>query len=448
MPVVIRANQYTGNMLSQTDIELLTTALDLSQASAQNLEAVYGPQVVYNRAVLQRWNDEMPERTDSEWIDEQVGLMNKYGAMSLAVRRLEDGLRFTIAQGRGLEALLVHAATSELSATAVAEISKAMVKQTVVLSGRADRLHTTLAQACGITINPPPGSPIGCQVAAISRLPCGFPGVSKSECERRGCCFDDSRADASWCFEPSAIVDADFAMVAFSDPLPSELTGEMHNLSLPRRMGGGLDGTTGVIANVPCSDPIMAASQLNQAGSVLNGSGCVWWQPPDWAGNSANPPQLSHDRYGSAAMHAAVADVLRRRAAEAGLSHVHSGANWSSPATVHMWRSAGSVKVLVGNLESWWWPNEKPSVPFTPNLPRTVQVQVNYDHVGLAPGCWRFVPQFLHDGVVPATAVEAVHPVGTRHIGPLMTTATFELSVGPRGMGVWELQACVDYNGR
>eukprot|EP01046_Picozoa_sp_COSAG06_P107277 COSAG06_NODE_53605_length_299_cov_0.770000_1_plen_74_part_01 len=74
MPVVIRANQYTGNMLSQTDIELLTTALDLSQASAQNLEAVYGPQVVYNRAVLQRWNDEMPERTDSEWIDEQVGL--------------------------------------------------------------------------------------------------------------------------------------------------------------------------------------------------------------------------------------------------------------------------------------------------------------------------------------------------------------------------------------
>ena len=434
-------------MLSEKDVALLTTALDLSQTSAQGLEAVYGPQVVYNRDVLQRWNDEMPERTDSEWIDEQVGLMNKYGAMSLAVRRLEDGLGSTNAHGRGSEALLVHAATSELSATAAGEITKAMIKQTVVLGGRADRLHRALAQACGIEIDPPPGTPIGCQVAAISRLPCGFPGVTKSQCERRGCCFDDASADAAWCFEPSAIADAEFVMAAFSDPLPSALTDEMYNLSLPRRMGGGLDGTAGVIANVPCSDPIMAASELHQAGSGTNGSGCVWWQPPDWVGNVANPPQLSQDRYGSAAMHAAVADVLRRRAAEAGLSHVVSGANWSSPAAVHMWRSAGSVKALVGNLESWWWPDEKPSVPFTPDQPRTVQIEVDFGHVGLKPGsCWRFVPQFLHDGVVPRHGFEAVPPVGTRHIGPLVAAATFELSVGPRGMGIWELQACVDYH--
>jgi hypothetical protein len=38
----------------------------------------------------------------------------------------------------------------------------------------------------------------------------------------------------------------------------------------------GLDGTAGVLGNVPCSDPIMSAVQLNENGVVTNGSGCVW----------------------------------------------------------------------------------------------------------------------------------------------------------------------------
>ena len=119
------ANQYTGKMLSEADVELLTTALNLSQTSAQSLEAIYGPTVVYNREVLQKWNNEIPERTDSEWIDEQIALMNKYGAMSLAVRRLEDGLGAATSQEGGLDALLIHATTSELSDASVPEITKA-----------------------------------------------------------------------------------------------------------------------------------------------------------------------------------------------------------------------------------------------------------------------------------------------------------------------------------
>ena len=137
------ANQYTGNMLSSADVEILTKALDLSQASAETLEVIYGPTVVYNREVLQRWNEEIPERTDSEWVDEQVGLMNKYGAMSLGVRRLEDGVQPTHALG-GSDgsggALLVHAATAELSDKSAAALSAAMLTQTVVL-GCAKRRH-------------------------------------------------------------------------------------------------------------------------------------------------------------------------------------------------------------------------------------------------------------------------------------------------------------------
>ena len=92
---------------------------------------------------------------------------------------------------------------------------------------------------------------------------------------------------------------------------------------------------------------------------------------------------------------------------------------------------------------------EEPSVPFTPGLPRTIHLAVDYAQVGLEPGCWHFVPLFLHDGTVPAaarlSASETAQPMDTLHDGPLGTTAMFELTVGPRGMGVWELQACVDY---
>lgn len=190
------------------------------------------------------------------------------------------------------------------------------------------------------------------------------------------------------------------------------------------------------------------------------------WQPPDWADGKANPPQLSQDRYGSAAMHAAVAFTLRQRAAQAHLTHVASGANWSAPAAVHMWRSAGTVKALIGNLESWWWAPEEPSVPFTPGLPRTVRLAVDFAQIGLAPGgCWQFAPLFVHDGTVPATTGDPVGPIGS-YAGDAMSDrtilsvqekgdegaavrsskavggATYELTVGPRGMGLWELRAC------
>ena len=77
--------------------------------------------------------------------------------------------------------------------------------------------------------------------------------------------------------------------------VPPDLMASSWNLSLPRRVGGGLDGTTGVFVNVPCSDPL--AAMAGGSGAVP-GAGCVWWQPPDWADSQANPPQLSQDRYG------------------------------------------------------------------------------------------------------------------------------------------------------
>ena len=63
----------------------------------------------------------------------------------------------------------------------------------------------------------------------------------------RGCCYDDSVPNTAWCFEPSYIADSGFVEAAFtSPPLPAELGMSVHNLSLPRHCGGGLDGTDGV----------------------------------------------------------------------------------------------------------------------------------------------------------------------------------------------------------
>ena len=35
-----------------------------------------------------------------------------------------------------------------------------------------------------------------------SRLECGYPGISKSTCESRGCCFDNTIQGVKWCFRP------------------------------------------------------------------------------------------------------------------------------------------------------------------------------------------------------------------------------------------------------
>uniref|UniRef100_A0A2K6GPR1 Trefoil factor 1 n=1 Tax=Propithecus coquereli TaxID=379532 RepID=A0A2K6GPR1_PROCO len=41
-----------------------------------------------------------------------------------------------------------------------------------------------------------------CSMEPRERVNCGFPGVTSSECESKGCCFDDAIAGYPWCFNP------------------------------------------------------------------------------------------------------------------------------------------------------------------------------------------------------------------------------------------------------
>ncbi|XP_078379296.1 uncharacterized protein LOC144662376 [Oculina patagonica] len=39
-----------------------------------------------------------------------------------------------------------------------------------------------------------------CVMAPADRKDCGYGGVTKQQCEERGCCFDDSVRGVPWCF--------------------------------------------------------------------------------------------------------------------------------------------------------------------------------------------------------------------------------------------------------
>ena len=41
-----------------------------------------------------------------------------------------------------------------------------------------------------------------CTVPAKDRVDCGYPGVTKEQCNNRGCCFDNSIRNVPWCFKP------------------------------------------------------------------------------------------------------------------------------------------------------------------------------------------------------------------------------------------------------
>ena len=108
---------------------------------------------------------------------------------------------------------------------------------------------------------------------------------------------------------------------------------------------------------------------------IVEHDGWLYWQPPDWS--EPFNPFLPKYQLGSTFPHYQVARLLNDAARAAGLSHV-AFTDRARTAAFHLWRSAGSVYVLVGNLETGEFGDSR--------TPRTVEVSLSRRQLGFGAG--------------------------------------------------------------
>ena len=102
-------NNGDMELLSDDDVTFVGGLLDRAETSAATLENVYGPVLVYHRQSMAALATTSPDDQVGEWIDDQAGLLMKWGVPILAATRTEwlgsiDGDRQLISQppiGRG-----------------------------------------------------------------------------------------------------------------------------------------------------------------------------------------------------------------------------------------------------------------------------------------------------------------------------------------------------------
>lgn len=82
-------NDWNDRLIGPDETAWLARHLDAAEASAAALEAVYGPLLVHDRAGLVAKAESDPASNASEWIEDQVGMVMKWGAPVLAGTRAE-----------------------------------------------------------------------------------------------------------------------------------------------------------------------------------------------------------------------------------------------------------------------------------------------------------------------------------------------------------------------
>ena len=130
-----------GDLLSGEDIDFLATTIADAETSARELERVMGPRMIVDRHGVGELHIRSPEQNGSEWIEDQVGMLLKWGtpilSSSLAGNAGEVDLGLS-ADGA------VHQLASFLPATGGG---------TFVAAGRLD-LMPVVVDALGIVLDP------------------------------------------------------------------------------------------------------------------------------------------------------------------------------------------------------------------------------------------------------------------------------------------------------
>lgn len=260
----------SGDLLSEADVDFLAATLDEVQQSVQGLEEVIGPRMVLDRESVGRVHAAHPQTNASEWIEDHVGMLLKWGVPILSARIADDSdIDPTTASD-----VLIH------------QVPHARLDNpgTVIATGRFDVMPGVLDE---LDVELEPGSR-----ADGYRLDSSSPAESvhlPEHCALRG----TDRLDV-------------------------------------RYVAGGV--------------PLLAGRDRRWV-----------WQPPDLhdPGNALFP----RNQYGSVEPYRAVAALIAELST--GLRVPPPASH--SPVTVGSWRSAGSLHLLFGNLETGWigdsrWP--------------------------------------------------------------------------------------------
>lgn len=301
-------NDWSGRLLSQEDIQFITSNLNAAEESAGQLEEVYGPLMVHDRNSILAIHAEDPSANASEWIEDQAGFLMKFGTMCLGATRTEwlpptwpDGLLLQLPDRIGADIL---ARLDGIGGPSMA-------------IGRADRINRDLLQKAGVR-------------RSNNLRPAGF---------------------------------------SLGYPASSDLRPE-DRLHLPEHEPVSAEPGTDVLYRSPDGALLAATDQY------------IYWQPPDFTDPSE--PGLTHSQLGSMSPYIEAARALQMRAEKsAGVST--RGIQSHSPVTVHCWKSAGRIQVLVGNLESGWIGDAR--------FPRQFELVLPLERIGLEPGSYQLIEE-------------------------------------------------------
>lgn len=82
-------NDWNDRLIGAEEVAWLAHHLDAAEASADRIEAVYGPLLVHDRPGLLAKAADDPASNASEWIEDHIGMAMKWGAPVLAATRTE-----------------------------------------------------------------------------------------------------------------------------------------------------------------------------------------------------------------------------------------------------------------------------------------------------------------------------------------------------------------------
>jgi hypothetical protein len=294
-------NNGAMELLAPGDVLFLRGLLDRAELSAAALEAVFGPALVYDRAAMEHLATTRPDANVAEWIDDQAGLLMKWGVPVLAASRPE-WLGALDGEARGRQLISQPPAPSSAAALAGCE--------DVAVFGDAGAIAPDVAAALGVR-------PTGERIEAEFWV-----------------CHDDAGAAPP-----------------FDRPYFPE---------------------HGVVA---VDDDVTVHYASEHTPLVTTRAGRLWWQPTDWS----EPFNQFLPKYQLGSTYPAflVASLLSGQAVADGRSHAVDVAR-PAPVAFHLWRSGGSVHVLLGNLETGELGDSR--------VPRRVRIRLSTTELGLPDG--------------------------------------------------------------